>query len=526
MEKDNTTMVLNHFIAALAIPLTRQTLNDDLQKHPDYNSLLAISEVLDNWHIPNAAYQLTFDELVAAEIEDPFIAFVSKKEFLLVNRLDENEVIVSNERWKKHRLGIEEFKRIYSGSVLVAEKDEASGETDFAIKHRIEIVNDLRLPTAIAGGAILLLSWLLFGSPYKDTLTWQIVLLTLFKTAGLVTTVLLLIQSIDNNNPLIQKLCGGDNNKNCNGILSSKAAKITEELSWSEVGLFYFAGSWLVLLFNSGNTSIIQMLGLLSVLSLPYTIYSIYHQWKVAKQWCRLCCAVQALLWLEFFTFLPSLLNGIGAPALSGWASLITGMAIPVLIWILIKPYLLLSKQIKPLKSQLRQYKYNKELFNRMLNDEVQYALPEDGSTIIIGNREAEKVITMVSNPYCQPCAKAHKALEWLDGRKDIKLQVVFTTQDETDRNAEVALHLLAMQQTQNDTSLKRAMDDWYEQKQKSFEAWAKAHPKTEHVVSVEPLDKQREWCKLTEVTGTPTLFLNGRRLPKNYQPEEIKYFL
>lgn len=526
MEKDNASMVLSHFVAALAIPLTRQTLNDDLQKHPDYNSLLAMSEVLDNWHVPNAAYQLSFDELLAADIDGPFIAFVSRKEFLLVNELTEKYAVVSNERWNKHRLNIEEFKKMYSGSMLVAEKDETSGEADYAVKHRKQVINDLRLPVVIGGAAVLLVGWLLFRSPYLAVFNWQIALLTLFKTAGLVTAVLLLIQSIDTNNPMIQKLCGGDNNKNCNAILSSKAAKITDELSWSEVGFFYFAGSWLVLLFNSSNPSVITMLALLNVLSLPYTFYSIYHQWKIAKQWCRLCCAVQALLWLEFFSFLPSLVNGVHAPALGGLANLIAGMATPVLAWILIKPYLLLSKQIKPLKSQLRQYKYNKDLFNRMLNEEIQYALPEEDNTIIIGNREAEKVITMVSNPYCQPCAKAHKALEWLHGRDDVKLQVVFTSQSETDRNAEVALHLMAMQQSQNDSSLKKAMDDWYEQKQKSYEAWAKVYPKTNDVINAEALEKQREWCKLTEVTGTPTLFLNGRRLPKSYQPEDIKYFI
>lgn len=526
MEKENTTMVLSHFVAALDIPLTRQTLIDDLQKHPSYNSLLGMSDVLDNWQVSNAAYNLSFDELLSIGIDSPFIAFVSRREFVLVNELTEKYAIVSNERWGKHRLSIDEFKNLYSGAVLFAEKDETSGETDYTTKHRKELGNTMRLPVVITGSAILLLGWLLFVTPYVGSLNWQIALLTFLKTTGVLVSVLLLMQSMDNNNTLIQKLCGSDNNKNCNAILSSKAAKITDELSWSEVGFFYFAGSWLVLLFNSNNPSVIAILALINVLALPYTFYSVYHQWKVAKQWCRLCCGVQALLWLEFFTFSPTLLSGLQAPVLSDWASFITGMAIPVLAWILIKPYLLLSKQIDPLKSQLRQYKYNKDLFDRMLNEEVQYALPDENSTIIIGNPEAEKVITMVSNPYCQPCAKAHKQLDWLSKRDDIKLQVVFTTKNETDRNAEVALHLMAMRQSQNDASLKKAMADWYEQKQEGYEAWAKVYPKTSDVINPDALEKQREWCKLTEVTGTPTLFLNGRRLPKNYQPEDIKYFI
>jgi protein-disulfide isomerase len=201
-------------------------------------------------------------------------------------------------------------------------------------------------------------------------------------------------------------------------------------------------------------------------------------------------------------------------------------MAIPVLAWIIIKPGLLISQQISPLKSQLRQYKYNKYLFDKLLKDEVQYALPDYNNTVVIGNPEAEKVITMVSNPYCQPCAKAHKGLQWLNGRDDVKLQIVFTTQNETERNAEVALHLMALQQSNDGVSLKKALDDWYSQKQKSYSAWAKLYPKPMEISDFEPLNKQREWCNLTEVKGTPTLFLNGRKLPQNYQPEDLKYFI
>jgi protein-disulfide isomerase len=188
----------------------------------------------------------------------------------------------------------------------------------------------------------------------------------------------------------------------------------------------------------------------------------------------------------------------------------------------------LLSKQIPPLNQQLRKFKYNKDLFEKMLENEVKHTLPAEEHSLIIGNREAEHVITMVSNPYCQPCAKTHKALdEWLVDNNNIKLQVIFSTSNkENDRNTQVAAHLMNLQSSQNDFSLKKALDDWYEQKQKNYEAWAKVHPNKGEIATQKIFEKQREWCKLTEITGTPTLFLNGRRLPKNYQTEDLKYFI
>ncbi|PUZ29772.1 hypothetical protein DCC81_10130 [Chitinophaga parva] len=34
------------------------------------------------------------------------------------------------------------------------------------------------------------------------------------------------------------------------------------------------------------------------------------------------------------------------------------------------------------------------------------------------------------------------------------------------------------------------------------------------------------EWCKKTNVTFTPTFFLNGYQLPENYSISDLKYFL
>jgi len=527
--KNNLSQVLTYFVRDLDIPVTGNSVDEELEKHPDYPSLLAASEVLNNWHVPNAAYPLAFKELLDARLEEPFIAHLVNKggEFVLVSHLDEKHAIVSNERWRKHRLSAGEFEKMYNGTILVAEKEPESGEIDYNTKRRKELVDKARIPFVISGVVIILAAYLFFHSSFLTSLNWPIAFLTLFKTAGLFVTVMLLMQSIDANNPLIQRLCTGKNN-DCNAILSSKAAKISEELSWSEAGFFYFAGTWLALLFNSGHPGIIAMLALLNLISLPYTFYSIYYQWRVAGQWCIFCCTVLALLWAEFFALLPSLVNGIQLPGLREWSALLMCLALPVLAWIFIKPWLLQAQKIQPLKQQLQTFKFNTELFNKMLAEEAKYALPEEGNSIIIGNREAEHIITMVSNPYCQPCSKAHKTLdEWLANRADIKLQLVFSTgSDERDPKARVAHHLMALQSNQNDSSLKKALNDWYEHKHKDYESWAKSYPVIKEHTSHSALEKQKEWCTLVEIKSTPTIFINGRRLPQNYQPEDIKYFI
>lgn len=528
MKKDNTSNTLTYFINRLSIPVTRQSITDELQKHPEHSSLLAISDLLNNWNVPNAAYEFTIDELLSAKLPTPFIAYFGSK-IAVIDHLDENHVVITRDSWRKHKLEIDEFKKGYSGFILIAEKEDNSGEADYKKKYRKQTADDLRLPFVLGVSAIILLSFLILKFNYTVFFNWQVALLTILKTSGLITTILLLTQSIDSNNPFIRKICGNDKDKKCNAILSSDAAKVSEELSWSEVGFFYFCGTWLALLFNSTHASTFLVLAIFNVISLPYTFYSIHHQWKVAKQWCLLCSIVQVLLWLEFFALLPSLLKPISYPSLTELGGLVIMMIIPIVAWVFIKPYLLLSKQIHPLKNQLRKFKYNIELFKKLLNDEVKYSVPEEQDSIILGNSEAENVITVVSSPYCQSCAKAHQVLdEWLEYRNDIKVQVIFSTQtnDKEDTKTQIATHFLSLQKNINNSSLRKAIKDWYEQKQKNYEIWAQKFPLSNTIAVDSTLDTQRQWCKLAGVTDTPTIFINGRKLPHSYEPEDIKYFI
>jgi hypothetical protein len=67
---------------------------------------------------------------------------------------------------------------------------------------------------------------------------------------------------------------------------------------------------------------------------------------------------------------------------------------------------------------------------------------------------------------------------------------------------------------------------DQYEQKQKSYDAWAKVYPVHLNEAEYYKIDKQKDWCQLAEVTATPTLLLNGYRLPDLYLLPDLKYML
>src|SRR5579863_9609696 len=75
--------------------------------------------------------------------------------------------------------------------------------------------------------------------------------------------------------------------------------------------------------------------------------------------------------------------------------------------------------------------------------------LPQPGEdwSIVLGNAEAGNIITMATNPYCQPCAYMHKTLEDLMEQNDnIQLRIIFTTENnDEDNRTQIGRHFMAL---------------------------------------------------------------------------------
>ncbi len=72
----------------------------------------------------------------------------------------------------------------------------------------------------------------------------------------------------------------------------------------------------------------------------------------------------------------------------------------------------------------------------------------------------------------------------------------------------------------------KKALYNWYAQKQKNYTDWAKTYPLANNTKVFDRMKKQKAWCKMAEVAATPTILLNGYPLPDFYQQPDLKYML
>jgi hypothetical protein len=273
----NAISVTCSLIKKLNIPVSGYTIKNDLEEHPDYPSLLAINDSLNSWNVPNQALQLDKETCNIEELPLPLIAHlkIDGGQLLLINEIHRNMVYFSNEKTPGGRLSKEEFLKAWDGVMLYVEKDDMSGETNYRQALVKGFFAQARSPFFVA--TVLLV--VLYAINY-NSVSWAYACLLVIKFSGIAISTLLLMHCVNSQNPFIKNLCSLGKKNDCNTILKSDAATVTSWLSWSEVGLFYFSGSFICLLLDPSGTGFTSWLNLLY---LPFTFYSLC--W--ATQWLK-----------------------------------------------------------------------------------------------------------------------------------------------------------------------------------------------------------------------------------------------
>lgn len=517
----NAYDALAYLIQATDLPVTATSVKEQLYLHPDFPSLLAMSDVLTEWKVPNLATRIFREQLT--DIPLPAMAYleVNGGYFAPIRKVAAGQVewLDTNRGWQTD--SVDEFSRKWNHIVLLLEPNERSGEADYRLKKREELLRNARVPVVIAGLLLCVaaLSKLLLPNILPGD--WALMGLLLTKLAGIGVTALLLWYMIDTNNSLLRSLCSLDSRTDCNSVLTSKAAKLWGWLGWSEIGFTYFAGSFIALLIglSTGQSSIGSWLLVLNALALPYTVYSVYYQYAIAKSWCTLCLLVQALLWVEFALGLSHwqavtlLVDGYTIAAL-GFSFLL-----PVVLWVLLKKPLLEATQVFPLRRELQRAKFNPEYVESLFARQPQMPpIFDDMRVVTMGNPDAGHTLTVVTNPLCGPCRRLHPDLEALVRRSDVvNCQFVFIGSPAAVPVTQKLLSLSA-------DDAERAMHLWYMGSYRDAAEWSEALSDTTNYTDVvEQLRLHVRWCELAQIAGTPTLYLNGRQLPLSYTLSDVE---
>jgi uncharacterized membrane protein len=537
--KTNVDDVVWEYLKHLNVPITKQSVDDILQSNPYYPSLYSISTTFDKLNVENAAYEMNDEQL--DNLQTPFAVYMSGlptgTDFVLVTSITPQTITVSNKKDKYYKLSRTVFLEHWKKIVFTAESNSKSGEKDFVKNKQQEqkrFWNKLLIASTIS------LVVLFFGLRSFSTSTsgFQLLVLLGLHSVGAVITSLLLLYETGNASNFVKSVCSISKQTNCDAVLSSRGSKLFG-ISWAEYGLIYFAGGLFWLLIPPLNIDL--KLCYLTLATIPvalYIPYSIYYQYKIVKQWCPLCLGVQVILALELvvsclsFYFgshvLIHLPNGFTIEAIV-WMLIAT--ILPVSVWFQLKSLLLNAKDYHSYKHSYKRLQYHPDLFSTILQQGKMAPEGWQNLGIIIGNPLATNTILKVCNPYCGPCAKAHSDLEEIiQHNTDYKLRIIFTAENiESSWGYLPARHLATLAQIADATLMKTALDDWYLANDKNYEVFAAKYPIEDTILTERgsnSLKKMSTWCKTAEISGTPTFFINGYKLPDQYSLKELKDIL
>jgi len=167
-------------------------------------------------------------------------------------------------------------------------------------------------------------------------------------------------------------------------------------------------------------------------------------------------------------------------------------------------------------------FKKNPDILRVLLMNQPHYEIPLTESSLLFGNRDASIRITAFLSLHCSHCARAfEKIRNILIENEDILVNLLLVISD----NKMFATLYNNNRQGKEEESLK-LLEQW-------FNADPYSRTKiTEGLCIPEDSDlpgaineENKRLLKEYNVMGTPTIFINGYKLPPQYEIDDLRYF-
>lgn len=511
------------------IPYSKKYVNNFIESHTESRSMLCLSDLFDSYNVENTGGEfenkteiINYPGTHISQLVDRDTVY-----FVVVESIKENTITYYNEG-KKVAEDLEDYFKKWQGFALFFTKRKDSAEPNYAENLKETRLNNFKILLYIISISILFVASLYACMPI--ILPVPFMGLIFLKLMGIAVSILLISYTYNSDNLFIKEICNVGKKTNCGNILKSKAAKVFSFLSWSEVGLFYFATTLLTLIISEIHQQIqgYYLIVGINMLALPYTLYSVYYQKKVAKSWCVMCLSIQALLLLEFCV------------GISTWSSLsLQNIIFPLITislsslfiittWYLIKPLLEANSELAVTKKDLRKFKQNISLFHYTLSNQPKVSYPKQAEVLRFGSMNPKIHFTIFTSPVCAYCSKTHTVINKLldNYPNDVAFTEIFAvSNDERDERVKLAAHMLQLHKKIEKGDAHRAINDWHADENKKMEKWMAKYPVIGDAIAEnrEIIGLHNSIAKSLGITHTPIIVMNGKLLPDLYKVEDLE---
>lgn len=519
--RDQLFIVLNEYLKNLDIHLNQSELELQILSHPSHPSLHAVTGVLDHFNVQNLALEVSADFATLKQLPQTFITLIDgeqNREFAVISQIDKDIKITCGNK-KKVTFTVERFLSIWSGIILVAEKDPLNNAP--ISTHIKGISNSLY---ALCG--IFLISAFFMAKP-----TFLQSLHFIFTITGFFINILIIRHELGFRSKTLNKFCTAHESSSCDAVLNSKGATVLKNFKLSDFSLVYFTGlafSWIIAVnFNASDSAIL----FISLLTLPATIYSLYYQFTIIRKWCPLCIAIVLILWAQagVLLFYKNPSENLQFDFISV-SILLFGLLMVFSLWLFIKPLLKAQQGFQRLQIQHYKFKRNFDLFDSMYSKgEFIDLTPIHDAEVILGNKEASLHILLVTNPKCHYCKEAHTVVADILRKKpeSVKITIRFYLGkiDKNDQGYKIACRIIEIYNTKSELHCMEALDDAYK-KDADLDKWLLKWKEADSDIFDKVLKTHQLWCQNNGINFTPAVYINSRLFPKEYEKSDLSYFI
>ncbi|MBW4362006.1 vitamin K epoxide reductase family protein [Flavobacterium taihuense] len=490
-----------------------------LESHPNFPSLYAILDTFNFFEIENLAVKVEKEEL--ENLPHSFLSVVNSdtgKEIVFTEKNKNNLTIEFSNGFKK-KISKDEYLTIWTG-IIVAIEANPINESHFLSsnkKHNVII------------GAVFVLSTSLFFLVNKDNLITGIFYYLLLLT-GLIISYFLVREEMGLHNDSISKICNVTEKASCKDVMSSKGANVFENVSLSDISILYFSSLTLFFVLNSFNLNSF-IYSIIGVFSIPIILYSIYYQGFIIKKWCLLCLGIDTVLLLQLIiiSFNFSLeLNSIAI------ISFFSGILIVILFYFSgyeIKNRIQKISKYEITEIQNQKLKRNYFVFKALLknNQKIDEEHLNSLQTIVIGKMESPITLFLVLSASCGHCHTVYeKAMKLVKKNpNEIKIQLIFNINIENTENPSNLIYKQASNYYWSGEVHKAiaSLNDWHIETM-DMEKWKSKWENNHLEYTSKMIPNQYNWCLDNAIHFTPAIILNGYIMPKEYQINDLNYFI
>jgi len=512
------------YLTALNIPVSRRFFRKRVASHPDYPSLLSISDTLDQLGIPHGVARLEKEQLETLTF--PYVLHMEKGngEYLVVNKEED-----LNKR--------PDLLMDWSGIVLQAEAPEEMEDEE-----NREWLGKEKAGRFVVG--LLILSLLIIiAAGWTPGFSWAAILVLVVAFAGTVVGYLLVAKDLGVKYDAVESFCNTGKKTNCDRVLRSDEATLFGHFALSDAVLSYFTAQLItvsLLIPLAGNAAPLWLaLAVTSVLTLPVVAYSLYLQGIKFKTWCRLCLLVAVVLVVQagLFGWMP--VSGVFSLADGSlWAAgLVAGnvLAVGALVFLL-KARLKEGNEAEQEAAAANRIIFNPSVFTHLLLQQPQADCTPFEQELLIGNPKAPVQIIMAASLGCGPCKdgfeKAKRLVRMYPDQVNLSVRVSIPQQpngNETDPGRYILGYWLRNIYGTKDPSgdTEKILQNWFEladlsQIREQYPLQTNGQdPELETLA-----DRHAAWFGKAKIKGTPTFFVNGYKLPGQYRIEDLRHLI